>query len=272
MFPLDAAVVVDGESLPSPYHVYDGTLTLVGGTVDAAEASRRLAAEDMYPVKDDAGRALAAVWVGDFRDASLGPHSELQISLFGARRPGVVVKAHPYALFRVFTGMPDVLMVCFALWNGPGRVARYNRDHLALDARAAAWTLESLDGEERFRFVDEGTGEVVAEGRLASPPHRQSLRELAGVFSQMSLGGFFRMARAGHIEASVANTRRSPGDSTLVARTYTTSDRQSVRRFGGRDHVIFPSGPGEALGFEPSFVQVNSGLKFVYLRPEKLGT
>lgn len=262
--------MIGAERLPSPYHVYDGTLTLIGGTVDLAEAVRIAGREGLHPITDDAGRALAALWVGDFRDASLGAHTELQVSLLASTREGVRVRAHDYALFRVFTSLPDVLMICHGLWNNTERVVRYNREHLALNVRLADSVLESMDGVERFRFTDPLSGEVVAEGRLASPPRRQSLRELLRVFSQVSPGGFWRMARAGHLEVAVANTRRTPEEATWVARTCTAPGGQIVRLFGPNDHLTLSTGSFAGLGFSPAFVQVTSGLKFVYLRPVRL--
>ena len=83
-FPIDGRTWVDGLAEPTPYHVYDGTLMMLGGTADGAAASARLAGSGLAPVLDTHGRALMAAWLGDFTAARLGPHQELQFSLFAA--------------------------------------------------------------------------------------------------------------------------------------------------------------------------------------------
>lgn len=70
-----------------------------------------------------------AVWMCDFTDANLGPHHELQISLFATSRPIPRLKPHPFAIFRALTMIAEARMVCHGLWNNTHRVVRYNAEH-----------------------------------------------------------------------------------------------------------------------------------------------
>lgn len=115
--PLDGQIAVGDEILTTPYLIYDGFMLLHGGTVDAQVASRLLENEELMPLLDTNGRALAAIWVCDFSEANLGPHQELQISLFATFRPVPPIEADPFAIFRALMRQPDTHMVCHGLWN-----------------------------------------------------------------------------------------------------------------------------------------------------------
>lgn len=264
-YPLDGEVTVGGEVLTTPYHIYDGSLVLLGGTADAAVASDLLSSEDLAPLIDANGRALAAAWIGDFTEANLGPHHELQISLFAAFRPVKPLPPHPFAIFRALTAMPEARMVCHGLWNSTQRVVRYNCEHLGLNARLSLGEIERTGNRKRFRFIDEA-GNMIAEGDLevAAGQPRGVMWEM---LRHIGIQGIMRSIRSPFLHVPVVNTRGPFADENRVAHTYTRSDRQLIRRFGSKDHLAIRHPVYAPLDFMPDFVEQIEGVRFVYLRP-----
>ena len=259
-FPLDGQVRVGGELLPTPYHVYDGTLLMVGGTCDAAGAAAALAGSGLAPLLDTNGRALMVAWVGDFTNASLGPHHELQLSLFASARPLPPVQAHPFAIHRALLTQPEVCMACAALWNDIPQVARYNAQHLGLNARVAESRMRQDGDCWSFRF-GAPDGAPVAEG-VVRGAGRPSLAVLWRLLRHIGLRGAGRLLRSPFLGVPVA----APG-SRRVAWTWTHSDRQAVRLLDDASRVAIRHPGYAALDFRPAFVQQMAGLRFVYLRP-----
>ena len=87
-FPLGGSRSTSLGNQPVPYHVYDGEVVLMGGSVEASAARSLLAGQSVDLVLDPLGRALACIWVCEFTQASLGPHCELQLSLAVTRPEG----------------------------------------------------------------------------------------------------------------------------------------------------------------------------------------
>lgn len=265
-FPLDARVQVGDEKLTSPYHVYDGTLLLVGGTVDAVHAERLLAPHGLQPLCDTQGCALAAVWVGDFTQANLGPHHELQISLWATARPAPPVAAHPLALLTAMMTRPDAYMVCHGLWNSTRRAVQYNAEHLGLDAHFGSAMLTRAQNRWSFRFADVGE-QPLAEGSVACV-ERTTAAVAWQLAAQLGWKRLWQAWRNPVVQAPVLNTLGPHASVVEVARTYTRADRQALRLAGPQDHLQIHADPYAALGFTPAFVQQMEGLRFVYLRPQ----
>jgi hypothetical protein len=268
-YPLDSTVVIDGEELSSPYHIYDGELLLIGGRADAAVAAELLAGERLAPVLDSEGNALMALWVADFTEANLGPHHELQISLFAAPAPQPPAARHPFAIHRLLTLNPDVCMVCHGLWNNTQRVVRYNQAHLGLDARLSASRIDLDAGAGRlaFQVSDAESGQAVAEGAVAVPA-RQPPADLWRMARHLGWRGMAQAARTPFIHVPVVNTRSRYAGDNAVAHTYTRSDRQVIRLVGAADRVAIHGERYAPLAFRPDFVQHSKGIRFVYLRPQ----
>ena len=265
-FPIDGRTWVDGLAEPTPYHVYDGTLMMLGGSADASAACAQLTAKGLWPVLDMRGRALMAVWVGDFSDASLGPHHELQLSLFASTRPLPPVASHPFAIHRALLTLPGLRMVCAALWNNPARVASYNALHLGLDARPADSHVLRCGSALAFRFR-EADGRLLAEGEVLSAA-RPAPAAAWQLLRHIGWQGSLRLLRSPALNVAVAPL----AGHRLCAQTWTHSDHQAVAHFGPQDRIRIGHTPlGPALHFEPTCVQRFEGLRFVYLRPEADG-
>ncbi|MDT8992486.1 hypothetical protein RQP54_16570 [Curvibacter sp. APW13] len=264
-FPLDAHVQVGDEKLTSPYHVYDGTLLLVGGTVESAQAAALLGPSGLHPVRDTEGRALAAVWVGDFTEANLGPHHELQISLLASRGEAPPVVAHPLAMLVALVTQPQVRVVCHGLWNSTQRVVRYNAEHLGLDARFGTGILTRAGSRWQFEFSDID-GQPLVQGALDEV--RRMPTALAWELARrVGWAAAWRALRDPVVQVPVLNTLSPYADTLEVAQTYTLADRQSLRLATESDALQISVAPYAALGFTPAFVQQLEGLRFIYLRP-----
>lgn len=269
-YPLDGQVTVAGELLTTPCHVYDGTMLFFGGTADASTATDLLSREHLTPVFDESGQALAAVWVCDFSDANLGPHHELQISLFAASHATPPLKVHPFAVFHALVNTPEIWMVCHGLWNSTERVVRYNSDHLGLTAAHCSSEIKRSDGYWSFRFADT-TGSMIAAGNV-----RAGLGQSASTMWQLArhlgIKGMLRSIRSPFVHLPVVNTRSRSVSQNLIADTYSRSDRQTLRSFGPQDSLMIGHPAYARLGFRPDFVQENEGTSLVFLRPRPLRT
>lgn len=265
--PPSTTVLVGDEALPSPYHVQSGTLFFIGGTVDPAIAAQWLALEDLFPVLDSSGRALAGVWVGDFDKANLGSHREFQISLFARRHRSMdPVPTHPFSMLRVLLAKPEPLMVCHGLWNNTERVVRYNREHLHLNALLAEDTLQLADQSCTFSFAQTDGGKI-AEGEIGIT--RQSAAEAWEIARHL---GFKLMMKAGlapYLEISVANTRRPDAPDAGVSRTASRCSDHVTRRFTSSDRLVIHHERYKSLGFIPLCVQRQSGFELVFPPPDK---
>ena len=268
-YPLDATVEVDGEPQSSPYHIYDGEMVLVGGRSDAAAAAGLLRSERLAPVLDSDGNALAALWLCNFTDANLGPHHELQISLFASPVPQPPALRHPFAIHHLLALNPDVYMVCHGLWNDTLRVVRYNQAHLGLDARLSASRIDHDKTARRWNFqVDDAQSrETVVEGTVHIPA-RQSPAVLWSMAQRLGLRGIVQAARTQYVHVAVVNTRSAFAGDNCVAHTYTRSDRQLIRLAEETDRIAIRHPRYAGLAFRPDFIQYSAGIRFVYLRPQ----
>lgn len=206
--PLDTTVEVNGESLPSPYHVYGGALACLSGTVAADIAADLLADEPFVPLSDATGRALSIVWVGDFTEASLGAHREVQISLLATPAPVPAVEANPLAVQRALFSVPGIVNVCHGLWNDTSRVVSFNREHLHLDAAEAS--IDITRGTDAWTFgAADVTSAPIVSGRFAAPgrPAGALGRSLVTLLGPKAM---VRILISRTAKAKVANTTR-PG-------------------------------------------------------------
>lgn len=267
-YPLDGTVEVDGEQLSTPYHIYNGEILLLGGTADSTVAAGLLRDERLTPILDTDGNALMAMWVCDFTEANLGPHHELQISLFASTKLLPPVPRHPFAIYRLLALNPAAYMVCHGLWNNVERVVRYNQVHLGLDAHLSASRFDRAKTNQQWGFqVDDAeSGRPVAEGMLATPT-RQPAAAMWSMLRHLGVQGAMQGARTQFVHVPVVNTRSAFAGDNSVAHTYTRSDRQIIRRYEDADQIVIRHQQYANLSFRPDFVQQSVGVRFVYLRP-----
>lgn len=264
-FPADGTVVVDDEALTTPYRVSDGSMLLVAGTCDAGAAADALEPLGLRPVRTAEGRALAAVWVADFTEANLGPHGELQFSLFAAGARPEALPAGPWAFYGSLARPEPPLMVCHRLWNTTGRVVRYNDVHLGLEVGLAAGGLQT-DGAWRFAFAD-GEGRTLGRGAVGVPA-RTSLADGWSLARTLGVRKLLRLGR-GPSSISVVSPRLSADGALQVSQTFTRA-ASVVRRWDDSNQLELVHPALVGLGFVPDLLTAFTGVEFVYLRPEPL--
>lgn len=277
-YPLDGQVTINGQTVSTPYHIYDGEMVFIGGTAKADVARELLKNERLTPILDTNGDALMAVWVCDFTQANLGAHHELQFSIFASAMPQAPVQAYPFAIFRALVMNPEMMMICHGLWNSTQLVVDYNREHLGLDAHLSTSDIQANDHWRSFDVKDANTGEALIKGDLIEPmiglkkwdyegiePKGKALRDMMG---HLGFGGMMRAMRSPFVHVPVVNTISHLSDKNMVAHTYTKNDNQIVRYFEPiLDNLVIQHPRYAPLNFAPAFVQHNRGIRFVYLRP-----
>ncbi len=267
-YPLDKEIQLGEETLSSPYHIYNGSIFFIGGRANAQVANDLLQDERLTPILDTDGNALMAVWVCDFTEANLGPHHELQISLFASFRSQPPVKTHPFAIYRLLTLNPDAMMVCHGLWNSTERVVRYNREHLGLDAHLSKSHIATHAPHQwRFEVEDANTSRSLIQGDVILP-ERQPSATLSMMSKLLGLRGLIRTIRAPFIHVPVVNTQSAYATDNRVAHTYTRADSQRIFTVNDGVRVTLQDPKYAPLQFQPDFVQFSDGVRFVYLRPE----
>lgn len=266
-FPLTGSVTLTTGEAPTPYHIYDGYGALIGGTADWAAVQRLLQPEEVIPVQTVAGRALMGIWICDFTDASLGPHHELQFSLFVARRPIRAIAAHPLSLLNVMLTRPEVQMLCHGLWNNTPGVVAYNREQLSLNAQLSDSTITRDQKQMRFAIRAAASGESILTGALRKP-QQPSWRASFALLGQLGLAQTMRINRQPWVEMAIVNPLGVKLGHNGVARAMTKNAVNNVRYFEpATDTLTLGDTPYRALAFQPSFVQYMAGFTFVYLDP-----
>jgi hypothetical protein len=258
--------------VPIPYHIYDGYGLLIGGTANLSAVKNLLQGEQVMPVETADHQALMAVWVCDFTDASLGPHQELQFSIFVSRRTVNDIEPHPLAVIKVMLHA-DVRMMCHGLWNNAPRVVAYNRELLGLNANLAKGTIQPdpHNGALTFSFSTDDSNELIFKGRLRQM-QRPSYRADFEMMRLLGLKTIQRLAVQPWIAIQVMNPVGKAIPHNAEAQAYTKNESNALRYFDpASDALEFGNDAYRALQFQPRFVQQMSGFKFVYLNPHNVG-
>lgn len=268
-FPLAEERQISVGLVPTPYHVYDGHGLLIGGTADLDTVSDLLQNEQVYPMRTVDGRALMAIWVCDFTDASLGPHNELQFTFAVSHKPTAPINARPMTLIRAIFANPDTRLLCHGLWNNTDKAVAYNREVLGLDARLNHGQGSRSNGQKSFSFRDVAGG-IIFEGRVNEARRTPGkvgweLLRLLGVRQSI------RAASQPIIATRVVNTLSPAIPYNADAMVYLAPDTSVVQFFDpAADAISFGQEPYRSLDFIPRYYQHFTPFRFVYLFPEKV--
>lgn len=271
-FPITGKRRISCGEVPVPYHVYNGEALLIGGYANLEAARDLLTGQALHPIVTTDGRALAALWVCDFSQASLGIHQELQVSLVVSHQPLPPVPPHPLALIRLLLMEPQARLFCQGLWNNTRTSLCYNREILGLDAREAMGAYDSAGtgGWVSFRF-QQSDGALIAQGDVLSPA-RQSLRTMLSLAWLLKREGLQRLRNSTWLEAQVVNPVSEVIPHNADAQAYLQGELVHLELFDPENRLIFGDIPQRALNFTPQFVEFIHGFKFVYLNPYNRGS
>ena len=254
---------------PTPYHVYDGHLMLIGGSADFAAVDRLLANEQISPARTRSGRAMMAIYVADETEASHGPHTELQVAFYVSHQPTAPVKDGPFAPVHFLVSDPNARQMCYGLWNDTEEVVAYNREILGLPSELAVSTISQQGGRLTFAFHTAANGNLLAHGDVRAPA-RQPLGAVATLFRSFGVRQALRSASMKVVDVKVVNpiTERLPRNAD--AQTFSTSEKMVTQCFDPAHDQLEIAGASlfGQLDFLPTFVQHMFGFKMVYLNPQ----
>jgi hypothetical protein len=265
-YPLEGQAPTSIGIAQTPYQIYDGYGTIIGGTADLDAVRALLKGEGLIPLRTRSGAALMAVWVCKFTDASLGPHHELQFSIFGSVVEHEPVEDNPLTILKLLLTRPDVMMMCHGLWNNSPEVVVYNREVLDLNAKESVSEITLDQNEMSFAVSDKRSGGLILKGEIHNP-QRAAFTANFGMLALVGFGPLQAAANLPWLPLHIVNPVAVSGRNS-VAESFTKNDKNIIRYFGGDDVLIFGDTPYRGLGFKPQFVQFMDGFKFVYLNPK----
>ena len=268
-YPLSGEAQVSTGTVPTPYHIYDGQGTFIGGFADLTKITKLLQDEQLYPIRTTSGQAVMGIWVVDFTDASLGAHNELQFSILVSPTQTTPIEDHPLTLLKALFMNPDAHMLCYGLWNNTETVVAYNRELLGLPAQLNKGKIEDKNGTVSFQFADEN-GEDLFTGKVkkatkANPKVGWSLFRLLGLRQTMNA------LSQPYLGAKVINpiSERLPYNGS--AQSFLAADAPIVQFFDPTtDSISFGPAFENRFAFQPQFVEHFEPFRFVYLHPETL--
>lgn len=267
-FPLTGKATISTGEVPTPYHIYDGYGAFIAGTADLAATQRLLQSEQVMPIQTADGRALMGIWLCDFTDASLGPHHELQFSIFVTRQQSPALSSHPLSLLSAMLTEPSLQMMCHGLWNNTKAVVAYNRELLSLNAKLSNSMIQRDAQKLQFDVRDATSGSAILTGHL-SKPAQPSWSANWAFMRQLGFGKTMQANRQPWVEMKVVNPLGVGLTYNGVAKAMDKNDTNNIRYFDPKaDHLTFGDSPYRALDFRPQVVQHMSGFKFVYLNPQ----
>lgn len=266
-FPLNGEREISVGRVPIPYHIYDGHGLLIGGTADLPTVTALLQSEKVPPLQTSDGKALMAIWICDFNEASLGAHNELQMAIAVSHQPIAPLESHPLSLLKAIFVNPNVRLLCHGLWNNTQKVVAYNRELLGLNAQLNEGQIQRENGIKSFTFRDKA-GELIVEGQV-----REAKYTPMGVGWQFAkLLGFSHTIRAftqPYIGTQVVNTIGDVIPYNADAPAYLSADTPVVQYFDPKtDSIRLASEPYRNIGFKPLFLEHFDPFRFVYLTPK----
>jgi hypothetical protein len=272
-YPLRSLPGLPGGGAPVPYHVYNGTVLLIGGTASLAAVRGLLEDQSLEPVHTTRGEALISLWVCNFTQSSLGSHKVLHASISVALDPCPPVEPQPLALLGTILKVPQVGMYCQRTWTDEARVALYQSALLGLDVRLAQGE-SSHDPAGRsveFEFWDVSDGETLLSGRVRQRAYTTPRPALA-LLSKLGLSGFLQVSRQPKFAIRVVSPcmeARSAGGLSGRISLVNWQRRRAVTQFFDlhSDRLFLSRDVYPGVEFRPQFVERLEGFKMVYLPP-----
>ncbi len=267
--PIMSSVDISTGTAPTPYLVHDGEAILIFGTVNSDFLMPELAHETVHAVNTVEGRVAAGFILANFREASMGPHSELQFFTLASRRSGESISPAPFAVPIAMGTRPDWGTLCMRLWNDDKSVLAYNNEYLGLNAEEAMFRhFDGNDPENIYFDVASSGGNPIISGQIA----RQESTTPGVMWDMLKLAGFIRFLKLGmapYTSGHVINKVSSAMPTNRHAQIFTASDNNIVRQWSKDNDSLKISDPMiSALDFVPVSVQHLWPFRFVYRHPD----
>ncbi|MCA9951106.1 MAG: hypothetical protein KDE48_15750 [Anaerolineales bacterium] len=268
-FPITGERQISVGSVPIPYQVYDGHGSLLIGTANLTAVTRLLEGQNLFPVTNQANKGLVGIWLCDFSDASLGPHNELQLSIFAAHKKLTPIQNKPLSPLHALIEHPDTRLFCHGLWNNSERVVAFNRELLGLDAKLNRAEITRGNGRKSFKFYT-ANNQLICEAHL-NEQRRSSMQMNWDMIRLFGFGRSARLSSGAFLPAFVVNPIGDTIPVNADAMAIIASDTPIVQYFNpDKDNFRFAHVPYANLGFEPIFMEHFSPFRFVYLMPDIL--
>ena len=273
LFPLHNLREDSGSNAQAPYHVYDGTIILVGGTASLKAVQALLNGENLEAVRTTRNEALISLWMCDFTQSSLGPHKILYAGISVALDTVRPVRPRPRALSDAVLMKPQVGVYFQGAWMDEVRAATYQSEMLGLDVHLAQGGIiqDPARRNMEFEFWDVNDGETLLSGRVHGRATTTTRPALA-LLRRFGLPGFLQVLRQPRFSLQVvAPGKGDETDCMLSKRTsniYWQSQHAVTQDFNLQsDQLCLSNAVFPGVEFYPKFVERLEGFKMVYFLP-----
>lgn len=264
-YPLHGTETISVGEVLVPYHIYDGYSFFIGGTADLESVKDLLKNEDLLPIQTVDGKAIMAIWVADFTNASLKPHHELQFSIFVSKTKVTPLASHPFNALVALTRQ-DVKMLCHGLWNNTQDVVAYNRELLSLNARLTKSDIQRNGDTIKFVFEDADTAAPIISGSIKNAPTSSAL---FAFMSKLGFRGSLKLMSEPWSSMDIVNPKGIMLNENATAKAFAKSDVNVLHTFDSTDSLHIEHPLYKSLNFTPDTVQYADKCKFIYLHPEQ---
>lgn len=256
-----------------PYRVYNGFGAMIGGTCDPTAARRMLRNERMQPVLTRDRRAMMAVWIANFTESSVGPHTELQFSFFVSDRTVTDVMFHPFAMLHALQHRPEIRMMPHGLWNNSDPAVGFNQEMLALPALIATSAIHRTPGRLNFTFStrDEAGETVPVCSGFVREPKRTPLGTVIELGKLFGFSNLMAQRRQPYVTLPMVNPIGDVLSENVTTIAAFNNDHLTVREWEpGLDELTISHPLYSSLDFHGDFVETFDGVRFVYATPPPL--
>jgi hypothetical protein len=275
LYPLHNLRERAGGNAQVPYHVYDGTILLIGGTGDFEAVQALLREEGLEAVYTTRDEALISLWLCDFTHSSLGPHKILYAGISVALDAVQPVKPRPLALLDAVLMRPQVGMYFQGAWVDKIRAATYQSEMLDLDVHLAQGGIiqDPVRRSMEFEFWDVNEGKTLLSGQVRERAYTKPLPALALLY-RFGLPGFLQVSRQPRFSLQVVSHGRGEETdcrlSKRISNIYWQSQHAVTQYFNLQsDQLCLNDAVFPGVEFHPKFVERLEGFKMVYFLPGK---
>lgn len=258
--------LINNAERKTPYLVFNGNLLLLMGTCEYGYVKSAIANMNAYPVIDDKNRALMAIWIGDFKEANLEPHTELQISFFFTTDKQLIVPENDFSVLISLMNEKNIFMFCHKLWNNTERVVEYNSNFLSLNCQKADSEVNYHGRTMRFIFRDLAKNELVA-GSL-TPKKFQSRMSTFSWLRRIKWNNVMEFSKNPIVKTKVVPLIFS--DKFLASQTYTYCKSPLVQKKNKKDSFEICDPDLQKMDFTLKSFEYLEGLNFAYYPAEEV--